>query len=311
MVNLPLPFAYILLLVALALFVYGLWHTAEGWAQRADAARRVRLARGEPAGQRIRAATDVLLRRTRHGRALETRLVVAGIEIRPSEALAVVVAAAAAGFLAGALFLGPVLAVAAAAGAVFACERYLGYRQMQRREEFVAQLPEVAWIMSNASAAGLALPRMIELAAGELGDPSSDVLQRVVEELRVGQPVDKALDNLQARMPSREVSVLVSTLTIQQRTGGDTVTALREMASTLDARKDLRREVRTTVAGAVSTSWAVGGLAAGALVVLNMTSPGVLREMTHTGLGRIALVVGLSLFAGGFWLTRRVTRIET
>jgi tight adherence protein B len=59
------------------------------------------------------------------------------------------------------------------------------------------------------------------------------------------------------------------------------------------------------------TSWVVGALALGALVLLNLMSPGVLAEMARTGLGRIALLVGLGLFAGGFWIIRRTTRIET
>lgn len=302
---------YLALLAVLALFVYGLWHAIEGWGQRADAARRLRLARGQPAGHPLRATLDARLRRTGMGRALEARLVVAGIGIGLSEAILGVCAGVVVTSVVVWMLFGTVFVPFAVAGTVLTAMRYVGYRQGERREQFVTQLPEVAWVMSNAAAAGLALPRMIELAAAEVRQPASEVLRRVVEELRVGQPVDRALENLHRRMPSREVGVLVSTLVIQQRTGGDSVAALREMASTLDARKDLRREVRTTMAGAVMTSWVVGALALGALVLLNLMSPGVLAEMARTGLGRIALLVGLGLFAGGFWIIRRTTRIET
>ena len=47
------------------------------------------------------------------------------------------------------------------------------------------------------------------------------------------------------RLPSREVAVLVSTLLVSARSGGSLVTALRDIADTLEARKETRREVRT------------------------------------------------------------------
>ena len=49
----------------------------------------------------------------------------------------------------------------------------------------------------------------------------------------------------------------MTTLIIQQRAGGDTVRALSELGQTLEARKDLLREIRTMLSGAVFTSYLV------------------------------------------------------
>lgn len=302
---------YLVLLGVVVVFGFGAWYFLEGRAQRTDAARRLRLADGQPVRRRTRSALDARMRTTRPGRALDGRLIASGIDIGLSDALLVLCAAVAVAGLVGALVFGPLGGVLVAAGVAFACTRYVDYRQTQLREQFLTQLPELAWTMASASAAGLALPRTIEFAAGELGRPASDVLQRVVEELRIGQSLDRALENLRSRMPSREVGVLVSTLTIHQRTGGDTVAALREMSHTLDARKELRREVRTTISGAVATAWGVGGVAIGGLLVLSRMMPTALQDMLQTGLGQIALAFGLGLFALAFWLIRRTIRIET
>ena len=61
------------------------------------------------------------------------------------------------------------------------------------------------------------------------------------------------MENLGERLPSRELSVLVSTLAIQQRSGGDLVRALSDMAATLEARRETQREVKTLMAGATAT----------------------------------------------------------
>ena len=104
----------------------------------------------------------------------------------------------------------------------------------------------------------------------------------MVDELRVGQSIEDALDNLRARLPSREVAVLMTTIAIQQRAGGDTVRALSELAATLDARKDLRREVTTLLSGVVFTSYVVAGIGGGTILLLNVMSPGVTKEMTSS-----------------------------
>ncbi len=301
----------LLLAATLAVLLAGFWTYEQGRAQRAEAERRSRLLRGEPATRRLRAALDAGLRRTPFGRNLESRLRAAGMDVGASEALLVALGLAAITFGVTSLAVSPLVALICAFLVLLACRGYVQQRRRQRTEAFVAQLPELARILSNASSAGLALPSAIAMTASEMEEPASEVMQRVVEELQLGQAIDAALENLADRMPSREVGVLVSSLVIQQRAGGDVVAALRDMADTLEARKDLRREVRTVMAGAIFTSYLVAGLGLGSLLLLNAISPGVLEEMTESWIGRAALAVGLGLYALGFLLVRRTTRIET
>lgn len=302
---------YLILLVSLAVLVVGVLQSHQGYEQKSEAVRRGRQDRGEPARRHLRYALDQRLRRTWVGRVVEERLTAAGIEAPPLDALAIALAVVAAVWAVARYLVGPGIAAAAALAAALGCYRYVLYRQARRRDDFVAQLPELARVMSNASSAGLAMPRAIEIAMSELGRPASDILQRVTDELRLGQSVDRALDNLEHRLPSREVSVLVSTLVIQQRAGGDTVAALRGMAETLEMRKDLRREVKTVMSGAVASGYAVLGIGVLALVLINFISPGLLEDMTRSWVGRAALFVGLGLFAVGYVATRRITRVQT
>ena len=81
----------------------------------------------------------------------------------------------------------------------------------------------------------------------------------------------------------------MTTLIIQQRAGGDTVRALSELGQTLEARKDLLREIRTMLSGAVFTSYLVAMMGAGTLVLVNLISPGIMTELTTTLPGILAL----------------------
>ena len=46
------------------------------------------------------------------------------------------------------------------------------------------------------------------------------------------------------------------------------------------------------------------------LFVLNLIQPGTVQAMTDSWIGRAALLVGSSLFVGGFLLIRRMTRYD-
>jgi tight adherence protein B len=104
--------------------------------------------------------------------------------------------------------------------------------------------------------------------------------------------------------------VLMTTLVIQQRAGGDTVRALTELGHALEARKDLMREIKTLLSGAVFTSYLVVGIGVATIVLMNVMSPGVMREMATSVPGIATLIVTGTIWAVAFVLIRRTTRVE-
>lgn len=304
-------FGLVLLLVVLVVFVLGLRVFYAGWAQRADTVERARLGSGERVRRRVRGAVEQRIRRTEAGRRVENRLLGAGVDLGVVDFAGLLAAISLAAYVVTDRFTPGWFAGVTAVVAVRACFLWLDRKRAQRRDEFVAQLPDLARVLSNASSAGLSLRSALDMASAELAAPAATELALVTEELALGQSIDASLERLQDRMPSREVGVLVATLVIQQRAGGDLVRSLRDMADTLDSRKDLRREVRTIMAGAVFTSYIVAALGFGTLFLLNATSPGVIDDMFSSGPGRFALFAAAGLYALGFVLIRRTTRIDT
>jgi tight adherence protein B len=175
----------------------------------------------------------------------------------------------------------------------------------------MGQLPELARILSNGASAGLSMVSAYGVAVQELDDPAKTELQIALEEIRIGQPFERAMENLGQRLPSRELSVLVTTLAIQQRSGGDLVRALSDMAATLEARRETQREVKTLMAGATATSYVVMFIGGAALFLADLTRPGTLDRVAASPLGLAALGVAGILFFVGFVIIRRITRIDT
>jgi tight adherence protein B len=253
---------------------------------------------------------DRAFRGTALGRRLERELILAGVSYRP---VVVFAAGVGTGLLSAVLLwrlLAPAFGVLGLAVGVFAVRGYVRRERERRREAFIAQMPELARVLANAANAGLSIPTAVAMAGEELDEPARGEMQRVATRLGFGAGIEAALSELSARLPSREVAVLVATLAVSARSGGSLVTALRDIAETLEDRKETRREIRTTLAQSVATGYIVVGLGVLILVMLNTISPGTVEKMTRQPIGQISLVVVGTLYAVGILIVRRMTRFE-
>jgi tight adherence protein B len=304
--------ALLLLLFVLVLAMLGVVLFVTGSSRRAALAERGRGGNDEAGVKRLRLVIDAWLRRRPAGRKLGNWLQGAGSPLSPADLLLLCFSGTIFLTVALSTFMPRGVSLIVAVLAVIGVARALVERKRaQRREEFIGQLPEVARVLSNGTSAGLSLAGAMELAARELPPPASSEMGVVVQETRLGMPLESSLERLRDRLPSREVAVLMTTLIIQQRAGGDTVRALSELGQTLEARKDLLREIRTMLSGAVFTSYLVAGMGAGTILMINAISPGVMRELTTTLLGLLALGFSATLYVIAFVLIKRTTKVET
>lgn len=308
--RVPYPIILVLLAVTLAIATWAMFDLVAGWRQRRTLIGRTALDDVERRADSLLGRLDSRLRRTDLGRRVGQRLTAAGMRMRVSTFLVLMALGMVTVLYLIGSYLAPVFGVAAGVGVAFLFFAYVRRQESRRREEFIAQLPELARVLSNASSAGLVLRTAIDMAAEELDQPASSELRRTADALRLGQPIDTALRELGDRLPSRELAVLVSTLIVSSRSGGSLVTSLRGIASTLEDRKEIRREVKTIMGEAVVTNWAIGVMGVGMLFLVNLISPGVLRTMSEHLAGQIILGASAALFVVSLVIIRRITRID-
>jgi tight adherence protein B len=299
-----------LLLGTLVLLVIGLGVMIDAAAQARAVELRASGARVESRWLRVRRKLETRLRRGTFGQKLSQRLAGAGLQVLTIDALLIVSAVALLLALVLRSFMGNLGGLLVAGMVFYVADRWLDRRVRMRVEAFVAQLPDVARVLSNAASAGLALRTSLVMAGDELDSPAGEELRSVAEGMALGQSLERALAAMQQRLPSRELTVLVQTLVIQSRAGGALVSALQNIANTLEQRKDLRREVRTVVSGAVFGGYVVTALGIGSIFVMNLLSPGALDALAGTTVGRIVLLIAGMFFVAGYVLINRLTKVD-
>ncbi|GGZ55898.1 type II secretion system F family protein [Streptomyces bluensis] len=295
------------------LAVAGVHTFASGRAQRQALVDRLSgTAPARTLGGRVRRFTSIdrRLRRTRLGRTITLRLSTTGLDLTAGEFATYVAAVVVALWLIAAATLAPFFGPIAALLGVWSAVIFLNWQRQKRIEAFINQLPDVARLIANATAAGLALRTALALAAEELEAPAGEELARVADQLSLGRSIDDALGELAERLPSRELIVLVTTLVLSNRAGGSVVSSLRNLTQTLEDRKETRREVRTMLSEVNATAFTVPFLGLGSLVLINSSNEGALSRVTGSPLGQALVLISLGLYTVGFFVIRRLGKIE-
>ncbi|MFD9541611.1 type II secretion system F family protein [Streptomyces sp. NPDC060022] len=309
--NLPLLTIGVTLLAGL-FAVLGVHGYSAGKAQRQVLFDRMSQTGQVTIGGRVRRfrGIDRRLRTTSLGKRIERKISATGLDLTPGE-YAVYVVAALLGlyFVIGSIFASFFGLLAALIG-LWGGNAFLNWQRAKRTEAFINQLPELTRVLANATQAGLALRTSIGMAVEELDDPAREELRRVADRLAVGHSLDDALNELVERLPSRELTVLVSTLILSNRAGGTIVSSLRNLTETLEERKETRREVTTLLSQVKVTAVAVPILGMGFLLIINGMRAGALDDMTAATPGRIAVVIAAGLYGLGFFLISRLTRVR-
>jgi tight adherence protein B len=255
-------------------------------------------------------AVDRRLRRTRLGHALHMRLSTTGLDLTAGEFFTYVAAVVVALWLIAASTLAPFFGPIAGLVGVWSAVIFLNWQRQKRIEAFINQLPDVARLLANATAAGLALRTALAMAAEELEAPAGEELARVADQLTLGRSVDDTLDELAERLPSRELIVLVTTLVLANKAGGSVVSSLRNLTQTLEDRKETRREIRTMLSEVNATAFTVPMLGLGSLILVNSSNEGALARVTGSPLGQGLILLSLGLYTVGFFVIRRLGKIE-
>ncbi|MEV6655273.1 type II secretion system F family protein [Streptomyces sp. NPDC051219] len=299
-------------LLGCLLVVMGVHAYSSGKAQRAALVDRLSMTGQLPAAGRERRfrGVDRRLRRTALGKRIELKLAATGLDLTPGEFFVYMVAGVAGLWLIAASMLASFFGPVAGLIGLWAANAFLNWQRNKRIEKFINQLPELSRILANATQAGLALRTAISMAAEELEAPAGEELSRVADRLAVGHSIDDALGELAERLPSRELVVLVTTLVLSNRAGGAIVGSLRNLTVTLEERKETRREVRTQLSQVTVTAYAIPVFGLGSLLLLDAIMPGALDRMTGALIGQAAVLISIALYAVGFAVIRRLSKID-
>lgn len=194
---------------------------------------------------------------------------------------------------------------------------YVKRQQGVRLTKFNDQLGDLLNLMVNGLRAGYSTMQAMEAVSRELPAPISDEFRRVVQEMQIGIPMEKALDNLLRRIPSDDLDFVVTAINVQREVGGNLSEILDTISFTIRERVRIKGEIRVMTAQ-VRTSGAVLSLIPVFLgVALWFVSPEYIGSffddnpfIPQPWCGIIAISVIVGMVAAGYFTMMKIADIE-
>lgn len=189
---------------------------------------------------------------------------------------------------------------------------YVKRQQNVRLIKFNDQLSDMLNLMVNGLRAGYSTMQALEAVSRELPAPISDEFRRVVQEMQIGIPMEKALDNLLRRIPSDDLDFVVTAINVQREVGGNLSEILDTISFTIRERVRIKGEIRVMTAN-VRTSGAVLSLIPVFLsLALWFVSPEYIGSFFARGplCGWLAVGVIVGMIASGYFVMMKIADIE-
>jgi tight adherence protein B len=110
---------------------------------------------------------------------------------------------------------------------------WLVVARKRRFRKFEEQLMEALATLSNSMRAGFSLIQALEMCAREMNPPLSQEFALMLREHRIGVSLDAALNNLAARVPSKNLDLVVTSILIARSTGGNLAEVFTSISETM------------------------------------------------------------------------------
>jgi len=237
----------------------------------------------------------------------------ADLKFKPGEYIALYVIAMVGGALI-AYFAGGRLILSAFIGAVigaFLPGLYVRSQKGKRLVRFNDQLPDMLNLVVNGLRAGYSTMQAMEAVSKELPAPICDEFKRVVQEMQLGIPMEKALDNLLRRIPSEDLDFVVTAINVQREVGGNLAEIMDVISYTIRERVRIKGEIRALTAQAIYSGRALAIMPVGLLCVLYFLNRTYVMEFFSNGFcGWIPLVVAGLLIIFGYFVMTRIANVE-
>lgn len=179
-----------------------------------------------------------------------------------------------------------------------------------RRKKFVLQLVDGLMIMNSCLKGGLTLTQSFEVLAEETSPPISQEITLFNREIKVGVTLEEALLRLEKRMPSEEMTLVLSAVLVARETGGDLTKVFSRLVETIRDRIKLRELVTTLTLQAKLQSIIISALGPVFFIVIRKIRPDHFDIMWQDPMGRTFLFIAVVLQIIGIILIIIFGRIE-
>ena len=177
--------------------------------------------------------------------------------------------------------------------------------QKQLLIKFDNQLGDMLNLLVNGLRAGFSTMQAMEAVSKELPPPICDEFHRVVQEMQLGVPMERSLDNLLRRIPSEDLDLVITAINVQREVGGNLAEILDTISFTIRERVRIKGEIRVLTTQASYSGKMLSFMPLAVMGILYLMNRQYMMEFFIHGvcgyipLGIAGILIGLGSFVMG------------
>ncbi|MGI5869254.1 MAG: type II secretion system F family protein [Kiritimatiellia bacterium] len=180
----------------------------------------------------------------------------------------------------------------------------------RRRRRFNVQLVDALVNMGNALKSGFSIMQAIEHVVENGENPIAEEFATLLHQTRVGVSFQEAMRNLDQRVGSDDLTLVVLSIETARRTGGNLTEIFANISHTIQERLRIENRIRTLTAQGRLQGIVLSIMPIALGFVLNFIQPAMMQPFVHSVAGIVVMILVAVLLVLGALSIRKIIRID-
>lgn len=186
----------------------------------------------------------------------------------------------------------------------------MDYLVERRIKAYSIQMVDGLNLLSNGLRAGLSLPQAIGMVVDELPSPISQEFNVILQQSKIGVPLEEAFENLVKRIPTEDNEMFVSSVNILRETGGNLAEVFDTITAVIRERVRLTQKIETYIAQGKFQGYTIFAMPFALGGMFSISDPASMAPLFNTVIGNILLLVALGLNFTGLFVILKIVKIK-
>jgi tight adherence protein B len=187
---------------------------------------------------------------------------------------------------------------------------YLAFIKSRRLEQFNEQLVDALMTMSNALRSGSSIIQAFEHIARQNQPPISQEFNLFLQETRLGVKFDDALANLNSRVNSEDLTIMIRAIEIARQTGGNLTEVFDKISAIIRERMRIQKRIVTLTSQGRLQGIVVGIMPVFLVVAMFFLDPKMMSAFFTAPVGIVIAVAALIMEIIGALFIRKIINID-
>jgi tight adherence protein B len=141
-------------------------------------------------------------------------------------------------------------------------------------------------------------------------EPAAKELTRVLNDTRLGRPMDEALAETAERIGSKNFSFVITAVNIQRQVGGSLAGLFDMVADTVRQRQQFARKIRSLTAMGRASAYVLIGLPFFVALAITVMNPTYMDPLYHSSSGHKLIFLGLGMMTFGTLALKKIVSFK-